>query len=398
MPSPLLLQRLSKFLQNSRASLVTDCEGLLQTGDLSYDPALPAFSWREQLDGMLEELAGQLEATAAGEGWNIDGVLSEEGGPEGAAIQSLLLEASVVRNFFLRTLNRFQATQAGQGGFTATEMTEIRQDTQDMFERLVTAALARWISQMKLDGGSGAGEEGSGSPASAGNREAPAILTPNESTAATVEEIREGLRAVSTQFGRMRVLLPGGRDNPATLAMHELQRMSSLLESLGVPGPPRPEPARQDPIRLAPLAVRSFVEALGDAFRPLAEQKGLRFAVNVEASLQNVDTDAPKLHRAASLLIGNAVQYTLTGGVSVTARASTGDWMLTIEDTGPGIEPGKLARLLTGGGRGKDRMPHGLAVTRELVQLLGGHLDADSILRRGSRFTICLPRSRRASG
>ncbi len=361
---------------------MTDCEALLQPADAAADGSPPSSSWRERLGGVIGELAGQLESQAVGERRNSDGVLSDDRGTERAAIQSLLLETSIVRNFFLRTLNRFQATQAGLGGFTATEMTEIRQEAQDRFEQLVAAALPDWIGSLKT----APGGDGNNAP----------ILAPNESTAATVEKIREGLRSVSTQLGKMRVLLPGGRDGPATTAMHELQRMSSLLESLGVPGPARPEAARPNPIRLAPLAVRSFVEALADAFRPLAEQKGLRLVVNVEAGLQNVDTDAPKLHRAASLLIGNAVQYTVKGGVSVAARASGGDWTLTIEDTGPGIEPDKLARLLTGGGRGPDRVPHGLAVTRELVQLLGGHLDAESILRRGSRFTICLPRTRRA--
>ena len=375
---------------------MSDCEALLQPADAAGEASPPSFSWQKRLGGVIEELAGRLESKAVGDGRNTDGVLSGEAGVEDTTIRSLLLETSIVRNFFLRTLNRFQATQAGQGGFTATEMTEIRQEAQDLFEQLVAAELSDWINGSKTAPDGGEGDGSSPSPPARIRQREP-ILTPNESTKATVEKIREGLRSVSTQLGKMRVLLPGGRDGPATTAMHELQRMSSLLESLGIPAPPRPETARLDPIRLAPLAVRSFVEALADAFRPLAEQKGLRLAVNVEAGLQNVDTDAPKLHRVASLLIGNAVQYTVKGGVSIAARAGGGDWTLTVEDTGPGIEPSKLAHLLTGSAMGPDRVPHGLAVTRELVQLLGGHLDAESTLRRGSRFTICLPRNRRAA-
>jgi signal transduction histidine kinase len=206
--------------------------------------------------------------------------------------------------------------------------------------------------------------------------------------------MREAVRAASMQLGKLRAVVPAGRDGAAVAALSHLQRMSSLLESLsGGSSTPTAAFAAPEPTRFAPLAVRAFVDALGDAFRPLAEQKGLRFANNVDPSLVTVDTDAPKLHRATSLLLANAIQYTNQGGVTLSARNAGGDWLLSIEDTGPGIEPDKLTHILTGAAIGPDRIPHGLAVTRELIHLLGGHLDADSILRRGSRFTVCLPKT-----
>jgi signal transduction histidine kinase len=401
MPSTNLLNRLSSFLQTSQSALVSDCESVLQMESPSGHEKGSAFGWRNGLGQMIKDVAKQLGARAAGEGWNVGGAISDEGGADHGAIQCLLLEASLVRNFFLRALNRFQATQAGLRDFTAAEMTETRQEAMEIFDRVTTSALSNWIRKLQSGPPAASNPEPAApaaeTPESPTEAEAPADDPPNDPAAATVEELLTCVHAISTQIGKLRAITPAGKDGPAVAVMRHLQRMSSLLESLGAPGRRGQDPAIPETARVAPLAVRAFTEALAEAFRPLAEQKGLRFAVHVDSGLQTVETDAPKLHRAASLLIGNAVHYTVKGGVSLSARVSAGDWLLSIEDTGPGIEPEKLTRLLTGAVLGPDRVPHGLAVTRELVQLLGGHLDADSVVRRGSRFTICLPRARRVA-
>ncbi len=397
MPSLNLLQRLSKFLHSSRTALVADCESVLQMENPAEGAKGSPTYWRTQLGRLIEEVATQLAARAAGEGWNVNGVISDEGEDHGA-IQCLLLEASMVRNFFLRTLNRFQASQSGNSGFTAKDMTDVRQEALDIFDRITTASLSEWIRNLQdtpLNGTAPANAVAAPpteTPATPAPAEKPA-KTRADTTGLIVQEMREAVRAASMQLGKLRAVVPSGRDGAALAALSHLQRMSALLETLG--GSSGPAPAAftaPEPVRFAPLAVRAFADALADAFRPLAEQKGLRFTNSVDPSLVTVDTDAPKLHRAASLLLANAIQYTVNGGVSLAARNAGGDWLLSVEDTGPGIEPDKLAHLLTGAAIGPDRVPHGLAVTRELIHLLSGHLDADSILRRGSRFTICLPK------
>ncbi len=411
MPSQNLLQNLSRFLQNSQSAVMTDCQGLFNVGSVDAGSTEPdTFSWPEQIEKVFQETAAQLAATANGEGWTIEGVSAEEERANLWAIQSLLLEASSARNLFQRALNRFQSSQNGQGKFTPADMTEVRQEAMNVFDRLLTAALAKWIVGIReakpktsaaCSNGGTAKESQPMSEAESGGGLGSAVLPvsaqvrpPPELTAATLTEFRDGVHAVSALIGKLRALVPSGRDEPAVQAVRRLQRMTTLLESLGVATPQRTPPPPSEPIRMAPLAVRAFMDALADAFRPLAEQKGLRLAMTCDSSLTSVETDAPKLHRAASLLIGNAVHYTTQGGISLLAKGQGPDWTLTIEDTGPGIEPAKLGQLLTGLALGPDRLPHGVAVTRELVTLLGGSLDADSVLRRGSRFIIRLPRGR----
>jgi signal transduction histidine kinase len=353
--------------------------------------------WRHGLAPLLADIATQINARAEGEGWVVDGAVSDEGGANQGAVQCLLLEASMVRSFFMRALNRFQSTLAGERGISITEVSEVRQEALEIFDRISTGVLSNWILQLQAPAEAGSemqeGEAGYENDAPAGMVPIPAAP---ESNITILEELRSCINSIGSQVGKLRAFAPPGSEAPTTV-VRQLQRMGTLLEGLGAPSKSVTEPLPTESVRVAPLAVRAFVEALGEAFRPLAEQKGLRFAIHVDSALTSVETDAPKLQRAASLLIGNAVHYTAKGGVSLSARATTGDWLLSVEDTGPGIEPNKLSRLLTGAVLGPDRVPHGLAVTRELVQLLGGHLDADSVLTRGSRFTICLPRARRGA-
>jgi len=410
MLSPILLQRLSKFLQSSQPALARDFQGMFSVGVIDAPEAgTNSFSWPNQIDKIVGDAAAQLAAAANGEGWNIDGVSSDEEAVHLWSIQSLLLEATSARNLFHRSLNKFQSSLAGEGGFTPFEMTEVRQEAMNIFDRLLSSTLARWILNLKESDQEEQKEEGAKPPLpkepepvkdethSLGGAFLPAavhIKPPTEMTSATLEDLRNGINSVSSLIGKLRAATPAGRDEPVVQALKRLQRMTTLLESLGVSSPQRATPVPNLPVRVAPLAVRSFADALAEAFRPLAEQKGLRFAIHCDPNLSTVETDAPKLHRAISLIIGNAIQYTAQGGVSIGTRAAGPDWTLTVEDTGPGIEPTKLAQLLSGQVLGPDRIPHGIAVARELVNMLGGHLDVDSVLKRGSRFAVCLPKTR----
>lgn len=422
-----LQNRLARFLRTNQAAFATDCEAVLKLETEEPNAESDRFPWPERFPMLISELSKQLEASAAGQGWDIDaGVLSSEDDGRPAAIQSLLLDAALVRNLMARLLNRFQASQSGSEGANPAEMTAAKTEAMEIFDRITTAEIATWISKMPPSGGAAEHEEEESNlpetrgmtmlhpeavvvpcapdpksvspvanPADPAKAQSPAIRP--SLTDALLEELREHIHVVGTMVGRMRAALPSGRDDAPTAAVRHLQKMAALLDTLGISKKASLDTAPPDPIRLAPLHVKTFVDALGESFRPLAEYKKLRLAVKCDAALQTVETDAAKLQRAASLLLGNAVQYTVAGGISITARASGSDWTLTIEDSGPGIEPESLARLMNGGSFGEDRNCHGIAVSMELVRLLGGHIDADSILRRGSKFTICLPRTRRAA-
>ncbi len=94
--------------------------------------------------------------------------------------------------------------------------------------------------------------------------------------------------------------------------------------------------------------------------------------------------DSMKLNRIAQNLLLNAIKYTKQGSVSIGWQPGSDDnhWDLIIADTGPGLSVSPSAD------RGEGI---GLTITRQLCQLLDGHLHVDSQPGVGTRFTLTFP-------
>lgn len=133
--------------------------------------------------------------------------------------------------------------------------------------------------------------------------------------------------------------------------------------------------------------------------RPRARAKGLALNLDLDPSLPGrLLGDEPRLHQVWLNLLGNALKFTETGGITVRARREAGDVVaVAVEDTGEGIPADQLARLFhpfqqaegsygRAGGSGL-----GLAICRQLAELMGGAIMAESEPGRGSRFTLRVP-------
>ncbi|MCI0862347.1 MAG: sensor histidine kinase, partial [Chloroflexi bacterium] len=99
-------------------------------------------------------------------------------------------------------------------------------------------------------------------------------------------------------------------------------------------------------------------------------------------------------------LIDNALTYTPEGGeVRLKTEESSGWVTIHVDDTGPGISSEELSRIFerfyqldkSRSGSGPRGAGLGLAISREIVQAHGGSLEAQSVVGRGSRFTVRLP-------
>jgi signal transduction histidine kinase len=101
-----------------------------------------------------------------------------------------------------------------------------------------------------------------------------------------------------------------------------------------------------------------------------------------------------------SSLVGNAVKFTATGSVVITAApAADNHWLLEIKDTGIGMPREALGYIFDGFRQIDDRLTRsyggtglGLAITRKLVELLEGEITVESKPKEGSRFSILWPR------
>jgi len=147
--------------------------------------------------------------------------------------------------------------------------------------------------------------------------------------------------------------------------------------------------------------------AVNDAaqlYREPASDKGLQFFVEIEPEAAVwVRGDVVRVKQILTNLVSNAVKFTTTGFVSLTAcvgkdRAGASIMRFTVEDTGVGFDAAAKARLFTRfeqadgtitrrfGGTGL-----GLAICRQLADMMGGELDCESELDGGSAFILTLP-------
>lgn len=125
----------------------------------------------------------------------------------------------------------------------------------------------------------------------------------------------------------------------------------------------------------------------------------VRFEAHVDASVPVLFTDRRKLRLIVNGLLGNAVKFTEDGFVRLTAQRVAGDTVeIAVQDTGIGIDPKDLPQIfeefrqVDGSLRRRfDGLGLGLALARELVQVIGGRLDAESQPQRGSTFRVRLP-------
>ncbi|MER5541358.1 HAMP domain-containing protein [Streptomyces sp. NPDC001118] len=172
------------------------------------------------------------------------------------------------------------------------------------------------------------------------------------------------------------------------------------------------------PTRIALVQLVDYVEA---TFRPLTAEKGLDLSVRVSPELPaTLHTDEQRLLQVLRNLLSNAVKFTDSGSVELVIRPAGADVPVRIReqlletgsltdpaapliafsvtDTGIGIAASKMRVIFEAfkqadgttsrkyGGTGL-----GLSISREIAQLLGGEIHAQSEPGRGSTFTLYLP-------
>jgi len=165
------------------------------------------------------------------------------------------------------------------------------------------------------------------------------------------------------------------------------------------------------------IDLRPFVLDVASEIESLVSEKGLSLSLVMGAALPRIRTDPTHLRQILVNLLGNAVKYTNEGGIVIrtrlvdslpdsgtaTDRSSypSTPWIgIQVIDTGIGIDPANQSRIfeefeqIDAGPRGNsaDRGTGlGLAISRRLAALIGGMVELESELGKGSTFTLWLP-------
>lgn len=145
-------------------------------------------------------------------------------------------------------------------------------------------------------------------------------------------------------------------------------------------------PARQDTLTLIDQAMLTVqLPALG---------KRLALACKIESSLPlHLHTDGLRLRQVLINLLGNAVKFTSTGSVTLTAWSADGRVYFRVQDSGPGIPPQQAGEVFTAFRQLDSHVAGsglGLPIARSLAQLLGGDLYLVPV-ERGACFQLELP-------
>src|SRR5262249_38316226 len=98
-------------------------------------------------------------------------------------------------------------------------------------------------------------------------------------------------------------------------------------------------------LNMAEYAIESVVETVRSATESLAQNKKLALKTEVAKSLPVGLGDEQRLTQVLLNLVGNAIKFTDTGEVRVTAKAAKGYFNVTVADTGPGIPPAEQTRI-----------------------------------------------------
>jgi histidine kinase len=175
-----------------------------------------------------------------------------------------------------------------------------------------------------------------------------------------------------------------------------LQRLVHDLEELS-----RAE-AGQIHLEFEAVNPATFIRAAIERLQVQFDDKGISSRLELADELPLVRVDVARMTQVFLNLLGNALQYTPTGGqVAVSAWANSNNVIVTVQDSGIGIPAEHLqhvferfyrvdkSRSRSGGGSGI-----GLTISKYLVEMQNGRITAASSgPGQGSTFTVTLPRA-----
>src|SRR5690606_33259731 len=144
------------------------------------------------------------------------------------------------------------------------------------------------------------------------------------------------------------------------------------------------------------LNAAELLEQLAEQYRPMAEKRGLQLRVRARPLF--IRSDRRLLRRMLQNFLANALRYTRSGGILLTARRKGTHILLQVWDTGPGIPEQHLRQIydefqryeqpFVWDGRG---LGLGLSICQRISLRLEHELGARSVVGQGSRFSVMGP-------
>lgn len=185
-----------------------------------------------------------------------------------------------------------------------------------------------------------------------------------------VPDTRVGLENIQTEVEKLIALVKGIEDITAAEASFFVKRAPEELN------------------------LKDFIAGIVQEMLPAFQRRGLFLRVEDEKEL-TISTDVEKLEMILKNLLSNAQKYTDAGGASITYGRDDNRYFIEVVDSGRGIPKGDLPlifdRFYRSGETNTEGVGLGLAIAKELADVMGGEISVTSEQGKGSRFRLSLP-------
>jgi signal transduction histidine kinase len=150
-------------------------------------------------------------------------------------------------------------------------------------------------------------------------------------------------------------------------------------------------------VKFADINLQDFFADIRSTYEVLPK-KAIPLYWNIPDKLPIVNTDGEKLKHVLQNLITNAIKFTEEGSVTISARYVSQAIEFKVKDTGIGMPNETLPSIFqmfrqldSSGTRSYGGAGVGLYVVKKFVELLNGKIEVESLLDKGSTFTVIIP-------
>jgi signal transduction histidine kinase len=153
------------------------------------------------------------------------------------------------------------------------------------------------------------------------------------------------------------------------------------------------------PLNLTTFAIPDLVDEVMAELEPIIKRSSLEVQTRIRGKLPRLRSDRSKVKQIVLNLLSNALKFTPGGRVTITVRLDGRDRVLiAVSDTGVGIAPEDQVKVFedfrqldSSPTRGYGGTGLGLSICRRLAQMLGGTIELQSQVDKGSTFNLSLP-------
>ncbi|SEN30962.1 Signal transduction histidine kinase [Terribacillus saccharophilus] len=156
---------------------------------------------------------------------------------------------------------------------------------------------------------------------------------------------------------------------------------------------------KSNKIRLEPssISIEPILVGTADMLRFMADEKDVTIHMRLSESVPYIYADEHRVTQIVTNMLHNALKFTPAGNITIEVSSDASHLYVKVIDTGIGMDAKTQARIFIPYEKGENSISEsegiglGLSISRQLAELHGGSLTAESVLGEGSVFTLSLP-------